>query len=81
MSSAASAYEFESAAVRRRCAVFDFDDTLAVGCGHEASDPVALFGGAERLALLAALCTDLCASGIQLAVCSYNKYVRPVLPT
>jgi hypothetical protein len=82
MASVPMANELHAQPAARRCAiVFDFDDTLAVGCGHAASRAIPLFGGAERLALLTALCTELRAAGVLLTVCSYNEraVIEPLL--
>ena len=56
----------------RRCVIFDFDDTLAIAEGEPTSDVTELFGGPERILLLAELFAELRQSSIVLGVVSYN---------
>ena len=60
-------------AAPRRCAVFDFDDTLAV-CVAEATDTAEdVFGGRGRIQRLASLFSELAHAGVSLAICSFNR--------
>lgn len=56
----------------RLCIIFDFDETLAVDTGEPTSDPLELFGGAERIKQLHALFTELRQAGVILSICSFN---------
>lgn len=68
-----NASDRSSSALALRCAVvFDFDETLAIDTARADDDASTIFGGAERITQLCALCAELRLGGLTLAVCSYN---------